>query len=284
MSSTLIAEPMPLPSASLWSWLVDGAASIRAALSGRRRMSAVEQVMFGAVERHASYILDAHDIADLHERVFRVALDPRFAAMSLEAAAVVDLAELPSASSAEATFRSTFGETRLARDCAKLLAARVQVISEHPELISEAAASDFSPEALSELLADFRTPPLFASVLVEALGCDVATLALVAPLMDARRWECPPWLRLALMERIRTGALAHLKLLAMEPRLTVSVDVLPLDERIDLDEFEREIHERSRYVLPSTVEVDPAYAERVLELLEGEDPTPSEGIRALFSA
>lgn len=283
MSHVLAAEPTALPLSTLWARFVDGAASIRESLRGRRRLGAAEALLLGAAERHAAFVLDAHDVADLHQRVLAVAQDQQFLKMEFDVVQATNGQRMPPGADIEAAFREAFGDTRLARECAQLLGARADLLAQCRELVRAATAPSMPADLLAIVLSDFRTPPVISSLLVASLGCEVATLALVAPLMDAGRWVCPPWLRLALMELVRSGAQAHLKLLALVPEITVPVSLLPLEERLDAAELQRESEERARFVLPPRLSVEPAYARRVMELLEEEDE-PSAGVRALFSA
>jgi hypothetical protein len=279
----VLAEPVSLPSSTLWARFVDAAASFRASVVGRRRLSEAEALLFGAAERHAAFVLDAHDVADLHQRVFTVAQDPHFLQVEFDVAQVTNARRLPRGGAIEVAFREAFGDTRLARECAQLLGARVDALAQVPELVKAVTGPNMPADLLPRVLSDFRTPPVIASLLVASLGCEVATLALVAPLMDAGRWVCPPWLRLALMELVRSGAQAHLKLLALAPGVTVPLSLLPLEERLDAAELQRESDERARFVLPPRLLVEPAHAQRLVELLEM-DGEPSDGVRALFSA
>jgi hypothetical protein len=283
MSSALLADPIALPFSAIWARIADAGASLSASVRGLRRPSPEKALVFKAAERYASDILEAQDVSDLRRRVMNVAEDARYWKLRSKLVQASGVEQLPSGAKLEAHFRTDFGETQLVREIARLLAAQFDILRSCPELVASAVNAPVPPDVIVRSMRDFRVPTVVSDLMAKCVASEVATLALVATLIDSGRWVCAPWLRLALLEMVRDGTLATLKLLDLVPGLSVPVDVLPLAERLDADELQRESEERARFVVPSQLSVDPAYAQRVLDLLEADDE-PSAGVRALFSA
>lgn len=282
MTVALPAEPLSLQASAAWSWLMETAAAIAKAMRRQRPLSPAEAQLYAAVEELGAYVLDAQDLADLHARIYAIARDPRFLAWEIELVREVDLSQLPDPSAVERTFADAFGPTHLAQECARLLAARIDAVTQALDAIGEFDLPDDAAEVLSESLADFRTPPVIRSIFEETVAGEVALLALLAPLMDADRWPCPPWLRRGLMEQIRAASISHLRLLSIVPRVVIPESVLPLDERIDVQALDREARELARHVLPAELPVGERYVAHLCELVEGDSAAPP-GVRALFA-
>ena len=282
MTVTLPAEPLSLQASAAWSWLMETAAAIARALHRHRSLSAPEAQLYSAVEEFGAHILDAADTADLHARVYAIARDPRFRAWEFELFRVVDFNQLPEPSAVQRTFADAFGPTHLARECARLLAARIEAVTQALGAIGEIDLPSDAADALGESLADFRTPPVLRSLFEETVAGEVALLALLAPVVEAERWPCPPWLRLALMEQVRLASVSHLRLLSIVPQVVIPESVLPLDERIDAQTLESEARDLARYVLPAELPIGEGYLGLVHDLVEGDSPAPP-GLRALFA-
>jgi hypothetical protein len=281
MTVALPAEPFSLQASAAWSWLMETAADIARALRRLRPLSASETKIYSAVEDFGAHVLDAADIADLHARLYAVARDPRFLSWEFEMVRQLDFDGLPEHNAVEKTFAKAFGPTHLAIECARLLAARADAVIQARAAISVAALPDGASAVLSESLADFRTPPVLRNLFEETIAGEVALLALLAPIVDAERWPCPPWLRLALMEQVRLASMSHLRLLSGVTGVVIPESVLPLDERIDLHTLELEARELAHHVLPAELPVGEPYAASLRELIDGDSPAPP-GVRALF--
>jgi hypothetical protein len=261
---------------------METAAAIAQAARVRRALSPAETQLYAAVEDLGAVVLDAQDIADLHARMYAIARDSRFIAWEIELARKLDFGALPAPAAVERTFADAFGPTHLARECAALLAARVEAVSQAIAALGEVSEADDAAHVLGAALADFRTPPVLRSLVEETLAGEVALLALLASLMDAERWPCSPWLRLALMEQVRLASVSHLRLLSIVPQVCIPESVLPLDERLDPLALDLESRQLSRFVLPSELTVGEGHVARLRGLVEGDLPAPP-GVRALFA-
>lgn len=282
MSIVLPAEPLSLQSSAAWSWLMETAAAAGQALRKRRTLSPAEARLYAAAEALGAYVLDAQGSADLHARLYAIARDPRFITWEFRVFHELDLNELPAPAAVERTFAEAFGPTHLAMECAHLLAARIEAVAQALAALGEIELPDDAAEVLDDALSDFRTPPVVRSLFEETVTGEVALLALLANFMDAERWPCPPWLRLALLEQIRGASVSHLRLLSVLPRVRISEALLPLDQRLDQMALDRESQELSRFLLPADLPIGEAYVGRLRDQTEGDSPAPP-GVRTLFT-
>lgn len=281
MDLAFTADPLPLQSSAHWARLLASAETVGKSVVSKQRLTKVERRIYALAEELGSKVLDSHDLADLHARLHAAARSKRL--LQLEVAALREFGSmpLPAAAEVEQVFTHTLGDSRLVRECAHLLAVRLDIIGRF--LAQEEV--DFEDEVVEDptrFLADFRTPPIIRSLFQETLAGEVALLALLAPLVDAGRWACAPWIRRALLEQIRASSIAHLRLLSLVPGAAIPDDVLPSEERLDLGQLEAESAQLARYVINPTTKVDIKYAGTVLDEVFGDSPTPP-GVFALFA-
>lgn len=87
-------------------------------------------------------------------------------------------------------------------------------------------------------LSDPDVPPLIGSAILSVLRSDVLILAIV----DARRAESKlePWLSRALAERLVSSLKQYVALVASVPLVKLSLDDVPLDQRLDVAAIEAE--------------------------------------------
>ena len=283
MTVALPAEPLSLQASAAWSRLMETAATIAKALRRRRPLAPAEAQLHAAVAQLGAHVLDAQNVADLHARIYAIASDPRFFAWEVELVRKLDFSKRPEPAAVERTFVDAFGPTHLARDCARLLAARIDAVAQVLDAIGPVDLPDDAAEVMhTSLLADFRTPPVVRSLFEETLAGEVALLALLASIIDPERWPCTPWLWLALMEQVRLASVSHLRLLSIVPQVAIAEEVLPLDERLDVRALERETRDLSRHLLPLELPVGERHLVHLGDLIDGESPAPP-GVHALFS-
>lgn len=279
MVFALPAEPLPIHAGALWSRQVEAAESVAHALQQRQALTEAQRRLYEIVENLGAWILDVGDVTELSTRLYEGAVDPRL--LRWERQALQDLDEAPGADEMERGFASALGTTRLAQECALLLATRLAAVFQVAAAADSLEIDLESPHDLQGIVEDFRTPPVVRSLLQETLAGEVAFLALLAPLMDADRWPCPPWLHHALLEQVRSSSMAHLRLLSLIPGAAIPEDVLPLDEHLEVAAIDREWQERARFALPAELPVGDAYVEGLRAELEDCPPTPA-GVRAIF--
>jgi hypothetical protein len=280
--TSVAADQLSLCTPSLWTWLLEAAGDVAKALAAHRKLTSEEMSLYGVAEEFGGVILDANDVADLRTRLYAIARDERLLRWEFEVLRDLgDLKPWPNVKVAQDSFAMTFGDSRLVRECARLMTARVDVLvqvfamSEHIEIAEDAA------EVLQRALQDFRSPPGLRSLFEETLAGEAALVGLFASLMDPERWQCPPWLRFALLEQVRLASVSHLRLLSVIPQVHIPEDVLPRDEHLDVHELERESRELAAFVLPTEIRVPSEYADALMDALEG-DTAPPAGAQALF--
>jgi hypothetical protein len=280
MDLALPADSLPLQAAALWTWLLECADAVAKAMSSKRTLTKQERRIYALAEELGSSVLDAEDLADLHVRLHAVARSERL--LQFELAALSEMAPLPKldAREVEATFTNALGDSHLVRECARLLAARITLIGEflatQPELDLDAVAVHVGQ------LSDFRCPPLIRSLFHDTLAGEAALLALLAPVIDPARWTCAPWVRLALLEQIRSSSLAHLRLISLVPSAVIPEDLLSREDHLNPAELDAESAMLARYVISPNIMVDRKYAHVILDEVLGDSP-PSPGVLALFA-
>lgn len=281
MTLDLPADTLSVQAGALWARLLEAADGVGQALRRARPLTGAEQRIYALAEAFGGSVLDAEDVTDLRARLYRIGRSDEL--LQAEIAALRELAPttLPPAADVEAALANSLGETHLARDCARLLAARVAVIA---QVLQRAEATDLAADAargMGPALVDFRTPQLVRSLFEETLAGEAALFGLLAPLVDPSRWQCAPWMRLALLEQVRLASISHLRLLSVVPDLDIPEDVLPVDERLDPVALAAEGHALAGHVLPNELPVGRQHVTRLLEEIQGSSTTPP-GVRALF--
>ncbi len=104
--------------------------------------------------------------------------------------------------------------------------------------------------ALNAGFDDFATPaPILRAVLGGRRANASFIAVLSAPLMTS---QVAPWVRLALVEGLRDGLRDYMRLIASTPGAGVPEDVVPLEERLDLEALERE-YQRNRARLDASI-------------------------------
>lgn len=280
MTLALPAESIQVQATAPWTWLLDCVEAIRQALQSHRHLTAWEQRFLAVAEDLGRRVLQAESLADLHARLHAAAKSEPL--LQLEATAAQEFRSLSLSDSAEMEkgFARIFGESHLARDCARLLVLRfrflVEIYSGKQDFPDAAAMT-----AHAHRMADFRTPPVLRSLFDETLVGEVALLALLAPRINPERWDCAPWIQRALLEQIRTSSLAHIRLMSLVPRLEIPEEVLAQEDRLDIAALEAESRLLARYVIRPDTRVASKYASAFLDDMLGDSPPPA-GVLSLF--
>ncbi len=281
--TTVASDQLSLHTPSLWTRILEIARGVASAVAAHRRLTPTERHLYDAAEQFGAIVLDASDVADLRARLYAVARDERLLRWEFEALA--DLGEVepwPDDQVVEDRFAATFGDSRLTRECARLLAARVRVLDQVFARIDVEEIPTDAGVVLYHALQDFRAPPVLRSLFEETLAGEGAMIALVASLMDPTRWPCEPWLKLALLEQLRLASVSHLRLLSVIPEVQIPDDLLAREERLDTAKLEQESKVLAKFLLPTELRVQPAYVDALVDVLD-DSSEPPPGVRALFA-
>jgi hypothetical protein len=266
----------------MWPALFELAQSLPNAHHDARPLTPLEAHVYAGAESFGAHVLDAADVSDLRARIYAIARSEQFVRWSFACLPLFEGEEIPSAADAERTYAGALGPHPLAKECARLLAARVAAVAQVPAVMARANELRDPVQILIALRGDFRAPALLRSLMTETATGDVALIALITPFVDPGRWPGGAWLRLALLEQLRLACVSHLRLLSLIPDISIPEDSLPLDERLDPAALELEAHEQARHLLPATLEVGADYVARLRDLIDGDAPAP-DGVRAIFA-
>lgn len=284
MDAVLPAESLSIQ--MVWKWLVE---RVQGVLSSPGTPRAVDPRLYAATERFGGRVLEAEDLEDLHGRLRSVVKNRRRLRQLLhfggQAFQEIAASPLPSGEEIGEVFLHLLGDSPVVRRCVRLQSVRYNIAISSLSSTEDSAEEDldhFDFINFLELLESFKMPPILRSLFYEVLVGEVALLALFAPFVDPVRWRCEPWVRLALLEQICDSARANLRLLSLLPGLDIPEDVLPAEERLDIEALMEEFMLRESYIIEPDTDVAPEYAGAVLEDLLGTAPVRPE-VAALFA-
>ncbi len=251
-----------LPGSGLVPWLASLGRDLRRAVKSTTATKEERELLLlldYAASKLGDQVLGATDLDDLDDRLDALLDDPdvfhwnalvtRLAVASLRRAPI-------EADVFTHAFEPVVGATpsRVLANAAPLLDAWLRAQRDGLMQIdaATATAATLAVEAMGPaLLTSPSVPAEVAASMSGAFRAGLVTLALVRA-FDAAT-ALAPWLALALVERLVAGAREHLRLLAAFPGTTVSADVLPLAERLDLARIS-ERHTRARAQAERTYE------------------------------
>jgi hypothetical protein len=253
--------------------------AVGVSVRAQRPLSPAESQFLRLSEQVAADVLESGEVSELRARLYRAATNPTLVRAEALAVAELDFRRIPAPEEHVVALQRVLGDTSLARECARLLVARTEALRVLFERFTPQKLP--SDEEMHSLLDSPFLPPLIRAQLLETLAAEVALLVLMATRVDEARWSCPPWARLALLDQLRLGSIAHLRLLATAPGVTVPSSLLPHDERLDLSSLFADHRALMRYALPSELRVSEEFADVLLDAIDGATPPP-EGVRAIF--
>lgn len=282
-----LSPALPVQSPSFLRWLLDCASAIANSLAAaeparrQRSLTEAERLIYTMAQAVNDDVFKSPD--KTHLRAVLEAAGRSTRLMEVEAAALQELTLrpliAPTTEEVEADFTATWGSTRLVKECARLFAAKMSLALQS----LDETGYDLAQPALArlpDLLVDFRTPPLLVALVRETFIGEVAVLALLGPRMDPIRWQCPGWIKIALIEQLRDSSLAQLRLLSLAPGFPDGI-IAP-DLYLNAEELDAEHMDRARYVVPPCFQVGENYVDAFLQELGRTEP--AEGTRSIFSA
>jgi len=282
MDIAIPSEQISFQAGTLWTWLFDAARAVAKALRIPRELTAAERMIVEVAVEMGGPVLDAESVAELRSRLYRIAVSERLMKWETAFLKEFDVSSWPTAEQVEASMTASLGDSHLVHECSRLMAIRVALVRQIVANLDIADIPDDMHASMLNGLSDFRTPAVVRSLFEETMAGEAALLVLMAPLVDPVRWQCAPWMRLALLEQVRLASVSHLRLLSVVPGLTIPEDVLPVDERLDCTALDQESRVLSRFLLPAELPVGRKYVNRLREAVEGRMPAPA-GVRALFA-
>lgn len=224
-------------------WLLEGVVQLaRRLLDGltREERCVVEFVRYLA-RHYGAHLLEARDCDDLERRLNDAVSEPSFLIDRLtlmKHLAELDVDELQpdddqveppagfSGASLAPLYRQARGLLRVAGEAWLRLLPPEAIARELPKALGGAAEDDLV-RVLSEL------PPQVARLALDGSFADLLTYAVLQVELEELRPE--PWLARRVLERLCDALRSYLRLLASIPGSQVDVDVVPPEERLDLE-------------------------------------------------
>jgi hypothetical protein len=189
--------------------------------------------------------LDKGDFFNRLDEVVETPILPRLNLELLKSQALEQVPLVPPSPSRSNWPRELFGGATSRLDAAERLffefaAAHRQFMASLPEPV-RAQAIDCT-EAMAErplgFLEEPTIHPKMKEIMLEGLRADACLMTLLHALIVHRRPE--PWLSLALADTVYGGSYHRLRLLASAPGVTVSEDIVPPSDRLDVALLEQE--------------------------------------------